>query len=71
MQLLPFEIMSEARSEKMKSLDLEMREAIKGAIVGERILCPRCQYTSKKNKFSAVRFKDAIKCFSCGLWRKL
>jgi hypothetical protein len=71
MQLLPTEIISQAREEKMKSLDKELKEFVKGCVVGERILCPRCQYSSKKNKCSAVIFKDSIKCFACGLWRKI
>lgn len=71
MQQLPTEILSEARREKMKKLDKEMQDFIKSSAIGERIECPRCHYSSKKNKFSAFRFKDSIKCFACGLWRKI
>jgi len=71
MQLLPEKIIFEARREKMKELDNAMKEFVIGAVPGERIECPRCHYSSRKNKFSAVRFKNAIKCFSCGLWRKI
>ena len=71
MQLLPPEILSQARAEKMKKLDDALQDFIKGSQVGERVECPKCHYSSRKNKFSAVVFKDSIKCFACGLWRKI
>lgn len=71
MQFLPPEILLEARKEKMQKLDAELKVFIQGSQVGERVLCPKCQYTSNKNKTSAVIFKDSIKCFSCGLWRRI
>lgn len=69
MQYLPDEILSQSRKEKMKYLDEELKKNICGE-VGERIECPKCHYSSKKNKFSAILFENSIKCFSCGLWRK-
>lgn len=71
MQLLPEKLIFSARKEKMKKLDEQMRFAVIGAQTGERIECPKCHYSSKKNKFSAVRFENAVKCFSCGLWRRI
>ena len=71
MQHLNPNFLIEARKEKMKKLEVKLQGAFQGASVGERIECPLCHYTSSKNKFSAVLFKDAIKCFSCGVWRKL
>ena len=71
MQLLPLEIISQARKEKMKILDAQLREFVQCSKVGERVECPKCHYASKKNKFSAVIFENAIKCFACGMWRRL
>jgi len=71
MQMLPVEIISQAREEKMKKLDKGLRELIEGSVKGERVICPICQYTSKKNKTSAIIFENSIKCFSCGIWRKI
>ncbi len=71
MQYLPLEILTQAKAEKMKKLDDELRTFIQGSKVGERIECPFCRYSSKKNKFSAIIFDDSIKCFACGKWRKI
>lgn len=71
MQFIPENILSEVRKEKMKKLDDGLREFIKGSQVGERIECPVCHYSSRKNKTSAVIFKDSIKCFACGIWRRI
>lgn len=72
MQFLPVDILSEARKEKMKQLDSELKEVVGGSQIGERIICPRCQYINKKNhRGTAVIYPDSIKCFACGLWRKL
>ena len=60
-----------ARKERMKKLEDELREFIKGCVVGEKVICPKCNYQSKNNKTSAVIFKDSIKCFACGFWRKI
>ncbi len=59
------------KNERMKKLDEGLKSFIQGSVVGERVLCPVCKYSSKKNKCSAVIFKDSIKCFSCGIWRKI
>jgi len=71
MQFLPTEIISQARAEKMKKLDAELKEFIQGSQEGERVLCPKCKYSSKKNRCSAVIFKNSIKCFACGMWRRI
>jgi len=71
MQQLDKTIIEECKKEKMKKLDVELKKFIQGSQVGERVLCPVCKYSSKKNKMSAVIFKDSIKCFACGLWRRL
>lgn len=71
MQYLPKEILSQARLEKMKVLTDELKKFIVGSKVGERVECPFCHYSSKKNKFSAVVFENSIKCFSCGIWRRI
>jgi uncharacterized protein YbcI len=72
MQYLPSEILSQARAEKMKELDSKMKEVIEGHLPGEKIICPFCHYQSNKNpKGSCVVFSDSIKCFSCGIWRKV
>ena len=61
----------EAKKERMKKLEEGLRKFIKGSKVGERVICPKCNYQSKKNKCSAVVFEDSIKCFACGMWRKV
>ena len=71
MQFLNPIFLEETRKEKMRKLETELKDFIQGAKEGERVECPFCHYTSNKNKFSAVIFKDAIKCFSCGKWRKI
>ena len=71
MQVLPPEILSQAKSEKMKKLDEKLKKLIQGSQVGERVICPVCHYSSKKNRTSAVIFEDSIKCYACGMWRRI
>ena len=71
MQRLPLEIIMQSKEEKMKELDKELKQTIEGSKIGERVECPVCHYQSNKNKFSAVIFEDSIKCFACGLWRRI
>jgi len=72
MQRLPPEVLSQAKSERMKQLEAGLKELISGTKVGERVECPICHYISPKNKKgSAVIFEDSIKCFACGIWRKI
>lgn len=71
-QLIGGEIIRKARNIKMQKLELELRTYILGCSKGERILCPFCNYTSKKNPTSAKVFSDGVfKCFSCGTWRRV
>jgi len=71
MQSLGLELIAECKKERMKKLDEKLKKFIQGSVVGERVTCPICQYSSKKNKFSAVIFQDSIKCFACGMWRRI
>jgi len=71
MQNFPTELLAQAKQEKMKKLEKELKSFILGSKVGERVECPFCHYSSKKNKFSAVIFENSIKCFACGKWRRI
>jgi len=70
----------------MQKLGLDLREIIKSKIekvafslpsdaVGSMVECPECHYISKNNRFSAKVFNFqeglAIKCFACGIWRRV
>ena len=68
MQHLDLEIITEARLSKMKKINIELKQEQ----IGSLIECPECHYISKKNKrFSCKVFPDSIKCFACGLWRRI
>jgi len=75
MQRLDADILKRATAIRMKKLEGEFADVIMAAENKERILCPVCKYESKKNKTSAVVFhnKDmsSLKCFSCGIWRRV
>lgn len=71
MQTLPTKILEESKKEKMKKLEFELKNFIVGSQIGEMIECPRCHYISKNKRFSCKVFENAIKCFACGLWRRI
>ncbi len=62
---------NEAKRERMKKLDEGLKKFIQGSVIKERVICPKCNYQSKKNRCSAIIFKDSIKCFACGMWRRI
>lgn len=71
-QIMNVEIIKRARNIKMQKLESELKDYIMGCQVGERVQCPFCNYSSKKNPTSARIFRDGVlKCFSCGIWRKI
>ncbi len=74
-QGIPKEIIKEAKKCRLKSLEKELQLKVIGAEHGEMIQCPSCAYVGKNNRFTCKVRKDriglTIKCFSCGLWRRL
>ena len=77
MQKLDIKLVKEAKKEKIKKLEDEMKDIILSHNVGEIFICPFCNYSGyKKNgKGSAKLFSDNknkfFKCFNCGIWRKI
>ncbi len=75
MQKLDSDILRNARLKRMGKLEGELSQLVKGTQHGERITCPVCQYESRKNKTTALIFRDgknhSIKCFACGIWKKV
>ncbi len=73
MQRIGVDILDLAKKEKMKKLET----TLKGVSAGEVILCPSCNYSSPKNRRGSAKIFDngtkgkALKCFSCGIWRRL
>ncbi len=74
-QKLSLDFIIQAKKQKIKELEKEF-DYIKSSSNGEKIICPVCNYISNKNpKGSAIVFQNGnettIKCFSCGIWRKI
>lgn len=72
MQFMDNEIIEEVKKAKMKKLFLDLSKES----VGSMIECPECKYISPKTKRPSAKIFDnsigrTIKCFNCGLWRKL
>ena len=75
MQKLNVNIINEAKKMKIKKLEKDL-EYITTFPTGQMIMCPFCNYQSKKNnKGTAKVFQDdtgtSFKCFACGVWRKI
>jgi len=75
MQKLNVDIINEAKKMKIKQLE-ENLKYITNFPTGQMIICPFCNYQSKKNnKGTAKIFNDyngtSFKCFACGIWRKV
>ena len=76
MQRLDIKIIKEAKENKLKNLEEEMREVVLGFKGSNPFPCPFCHYESKKNrKGSALIFEDngsdVFLCLSCRKWRKV
>lgn len=66
----------EMNKQRVKKIEDNLRDSLKGEEAGYLFVCPVCNYQSKKNrKGSAKIFEDnksrVLKCFSCGIWRRL
>lgn len=56
-------------AEKRETAELELLHDFKGET--GRLLCPFCQYSSPKNKMSAIIADGRFKCFACGAARRV
>lgn len=50
---------------------LEIDQSLSHEPNGSNMLCPFCQYSSKKNKRSAFIRNDFFKCMACGIARRV
>jgi hypothetical protein len=70
MQQLLGEIITQVKKERMKQMELELKQETSGMVQ-----CPFCMYESKNKRFSGKIFESdegkTFKCFACGIWRKL
>ena len=74
MQKLGINLIKEARKEKIKKLEKEMREVILANKEGAIFICPFCNYVGEKqnrNGSAKVIGNKFFKCFACGKWRKI
>lgn len=62
-------IKSKTLKEKRETAEMELLHGFNGE--QGRVLCPLCQYSSSKNKMSAIVKQDRFKCFACGASRRI
>jgi len=67
-------IMKKLKYSRMRKFQVEFPE-LKDCELGSMIICPECNYISKNGKGTAKIYKygrgKSLKCFCCGIWRKL
>ena len=76
MQKIGSNIIKIAKKIRIKKLEEDLKGEIYYRNNGEIFICPFCKYQSKKNrKGTAKIFKNenssAMKCFACGIWRRI
>lgn len=70
-QALPALLIKESKKFRLQKLEKELAESLQGVQDKEMIICPKCGY----EPFSCRVRKDSrgftIKCFACGMWRRI